>query len=239
VVNEPVEASLDETVTWRTIAGIWFCSAAISIVAYVGVVVFVGMVARSAILALTLGLIIATTVFWLVFLLSTRQEAVGEWRVLLDDRAPVAGSVYSLVCGELRDRHMPISAVVHRTRTGFGAVSNRLILIDGHYKVCVSVFEYGTSLYLGWMMWRSRRGWTLLGRFVSDLVAGITGRLDPVGMTLRTERARAMREAAHAICREGLRVAIERREVPVDYGFPNGLPPIEEPPGFQQPPPPP
>ena len=224
-----MEASLDEPVTWRTIVGIWFCSAVISIVTYVGVVVLVGMVARSAVLALTLGLIVATTVFWLVFLLSTRQEPVGEWRALLDDRAPVAGAVYSLVCGRLRDRRMPIYAVVRRTRTGFGGVSNRLILIDGHYKIYVSVFEYGTSLYLGWTMWRTRRGWTLLGRFVSDLVAGITGRLDPVGMTLRTERARAMREAAHAICREGLHVAIERKEVPVHYGFPNGLPPIEEP----------
>ena len=130
--------------------------------------------------------------------------------------------------GQLGVRHLPIQhAQRRRFATGFGQLSNRLILVDGHYEAYVSVFEYGTSLYLGWMMWRSRRGFTLLGRYAIDLVAGLVGQLDPVGVMLRTERPRAMREAIHAICREGLHVAIERIEVPEQYGFPQGLPPIE------------
>jgi hypothetical protein len=36
-----------------------------------------------------------------------------------------------------------------------------------------------------------------------------------------------MREAVHAACREGLIVAIDQTAIPVEYGFPQGLPPIE------------
>lgn len=78
----------------------------------------------------------------------------------------------------------------------------------------MTVFGYGTSLYLGWMMWRSRRGATLVGRFIVDLLIGITGRQDPVELMLRTERPRAMREAIHAVCREGLHVAVEGAPTP-------------------------
>jgi hypothetical protein len=91
----------------------------------------------------------------------------------------------------------------------------------------VSVFGYGTSLYLGWMMWRSRRGYLLIGKYLADLVNGMLGRIDPETVILRTERPRAMREAVHAACREGLYVAIQEQNVPVAFGFPHGLPPID------------
>jgi hypothetical protein len=36
-----------------------------------------------------------------------------------------------------------------------------------------------------------------------------------------------MREAVHAVCREGLVVAIENRMVPVEFGFPHGMPLVD------------
>jgi hypothetical protein len=90
------------------------------------------------------------------------------------------------------------------------------------------VFEYGSSLYLGWMMWRTRRGGSLVVRFVADVVGGLFGHTDPVKLMLRTERPRAMREAVHSVCREGLHVAVEGLSVPENYGFPSGLPPVED-----------
>jgi hypothetical protein len=169
-------------------------------------------------------------IFWFVFLFSRMQEPIGEWRVLLADRAPAKAAVYSQIHGRLRDRNLPIAYSARRIRTGMGRndVGDRVILEDGHYFAYISVFEYGTSLYLGWMMWRNRRGTALIARFFSDMVAGVLGRLDPVRLMLRTERPRAMREAVHSVCREGLHVAVEGLEVPESYGFPSGLPPVEE-----------
>ncbi|HWE90372.1 MAG TPA: hypothetical protein VG317_13000 [Pseudonocardiaceae bacterium] len=177
----------------------------------------------------------SAVLFWVIFLASRWQEPIGEWRTLLADRAPAAASTYSQIVGRLRDRAMPIYWYTRRTPSGFGTVGNRLVLVDGHYEVHVSVFQYGTSLYLGWMMWRSRRGVHLVGRFIVDLLQGMMGRLDPVDLMLRTERPRAMREAVHAVCREGLHVAVEQIEVPDGYGFPQGMPPLENYPGVSAP----
>jgi hypothetical protein len=75
-------------------------------------------------------------------------------------------------------------------------------------------------------MWRSRRGYTLIGNFIAGVVGGILGRNGPESSMVRTERMRAMREAVHAACREGLGTAIEGVDVPVSFGFPQGLPPL-------------
>src|SRR5260221_32759 len=65
-------------------------------------------------------LIIATVgsfvIFWLVFLLSRLQEPIGEWRVLLADRAAVKPHVYSFIHRRLRDRDMPVSFTARRIR---------------------------------------------------------------------------------------------------------------------------
>jgi hypothetical protein len=61
---------------------------------------------------------------------------------------------------------------------------------------------------------------------VADLFASITGRLSPERIMMRTEGVRAMREAVHAACREGLATAVDQVVVPVTYGFPQGLPPV-------------
>jgi hypothetical protein len=138
------------------------------------------------------------------------------------------GSTYSAIRGKITERQLPVGSVeTKRNATGFGSVNNRLILIDGPYRVYVSVFAYGTSLYLGWMMYRNRKGSELFARYWSDFFASLFGRLDYIGLMLRTERARAMREVVHSLCREGMNVAIEQIEVPESYGFPDGLPPIE------------
>ncbi|HEX4221817.1 MAG TPA: hypothetical protein VHZ97_05615, partial [Pseudonocardiaceae bacterium] len=165
--------------------------------------------------------------FWLILLLTKSQEPISEWHVLLADRAAATDSVYSVVVGEARDRHLPLHPYVRRLPTRFGSVSNRLVLVDGHYEAFITVFAYGTSLYLGWTMWRSRRGAHLIGSYIADTFRNMGGQLDPVARMLRTEQARAMREAVHAVCREGLHVAVEQTEVPESYAFPQGLPPVE------------
>jgi len=178
---------------------------------------------------LIVGIVLAVIVFvisWIVFLAGEKQEAISEWSTLLAGKAAAADSVYSHIAGRMRERQLPIQNYVERrTRTAFGTTGNRLVLADGYHFVYVSVFGYGTSLYLGWTMWRVRRGSVLLGQYLGGSSGG--SRLDPIGRILNLERLKAMREAVHAICREALHTAIRDVHVAENYGFPYGMPAIE------------
>ncbi|HEX3785296.1 MAG TPA: hypothetical protein VHX38_37065 [Pseudonocardiaceae bacterium] len=245
LLHRPVELYFDESVTTRTLVMLW-----IRATIFTGPVFFVCLIAlllssmfgntgdeafssdgTSSTSPLTILLIVALVgsflIFWGILLLAKMQEPISEWHVLLADRAPAADSVYSQIVGRIRDRGLPLYPYARRTPTAFGPVSNRLVLVDGHYQAYITVFGYGSGLYLGWTMWRSRSGAHLVGRYLADIFRSMSGQLDSVALMLRTEQARAMREAVHAVCREGLHVAVERIEVPGSYGFPQGLPQVE------------
>lgn len=234
LLHDGMEVSLDDRVTARNIATL----AAYALVAsflsflpflFLGLILLVAGGGGAFIAAVVIGWIVSVVVFWVIFLGSKVPEPISEWRVLLDARIEQSDSVYSKIAGTLGARAIPLSVQRRRIRTGLSdhQISNRLVAREGSYVAYISVFSYGTSLYLGWMMWRSRRGWGLIKQYLSDLVLSLTGRADPELLMLRTERPRAMREAVHAACREGLVVAIDQTPVPVEYGFPHGLPPIE------------
>jgi hypothetical protein len=239
--HQPTDVLLDDAVTWRELGAVWRRSVTLAFKIFA--VFFIlwlitggpgGVFTSSSrddgsSTILQVGLFLslgALLVYWIVFLLGEKQEAISEWCTLLVDKAGAAESVYSHIVGRLRDRQLPISnGFTRRTPTGFGPAGNRLVLVDGHYEVYVSVFGYGTSLYLGWTMWRVRRGYQLVQQCVAD--SSSPDRLDPVGRILRLERLKAMREAVHAACREALHTAVADIEIPQNYGFPSGLPPIE------------
>jgi hypothetical protein len=171
--------------------------------------------------------IIVFVVHWLIFLNREKQEAISEWYTLLGGRADAADSVYSHIVGRLRDRKLPIqNHLVTRTLTEFGSLGNRLVLAQDHYYVYITAFSYGTSLYLGWTMWRVRKGSDLLRQNNNPQSNG----LDPITRILQLEQLKAMREAVHAVCREALHTAVKEITVPESYGFPAGMPAIENPP---------
>ncbi|WP_026422083.1 hypothetical protein [Actinokineospora inagensis] len=178
---------------------------------------------------LLIGVFVAVAVGfirWIIFIGTTmRKEPVSEWATLLVGKAAAADSVYSHVAGRLRDRQLPIqNYVARRTAGAYNVTGNRLVLVDGIHYVYVSVFAYGTSLYLGWSMWRIRSGSDLY----RDYRAQSSGdRLDQVGRLLNLDRLKAMREAVHSVCREALHTAVEDGRISEGYGFPNGMPHIE------------
>jgi hypothetical protein len=229
-----MELSLDESVSTRTIFMLWARAVVVAVLVWLALLIPAGLIAIGAGTTAAAGFVIFDNVvsfvaFWVVFLFTKLTEPIAEWKVLLNDRSDTVDSVYSQLRGTLRQRQTPIDPVGRRIRTriGRGHVSSRLVLLDGTYKAYVSVFPYGTSLYLGWMMWRTRRGWELIKQFLLDVIGGMLGRNDPELLMLRTERPRAMREAVHSACREGLAVAVDRRAVAIGFGFPEGLPAIE------------
>lgn len=244
--HQHIEMALNESVDGKIIFRLWLRAAVISFLVYL-IPGFIGSVLLmssldelaapsypspsygaessnsigSAIAWLLFAWVASFAVFWVVLLVSRVAEPVGEWRVLLADRYERAETVYATIAGTLGTRNYPISP------RGFGT---RMVLSERSYTAYVSVFNYGSSLYLGWMMWRSRRGTELVGQFVADLVRSFGGENGIEHQMLRSEGARAMREAVHLACREGLMVAIEN--------VPKGSGPVRQPvPGYIPPPP--
>jgi hypothetical protein len=182
------------------------------------------------------GAVLMVVVFvgiWIAFLTSQHVEPISEWCTLLAGRAAATNSVYSNIAGKLRERALPIWTCYLRTPSTVGSTENRLVLVDGYHYVYVSVFSYGTSLYLGWNMWRVRNGSVLLQQYFNRSHG--SGGLGAVGKVLNLERLKTMREAVHAVCREALHTAVQNIEIPEHYGFPNGMPPIEGLPGGTSP----
>ncbi|MEV0006691.1 hypothetical protein AB0M10_29980 [Streptomyces sp. NPDC051840] len=218
--HEPIEMALNESVTFRTIFFLWLRAALAAFVAGV-IPAFIGFISLMAGLGdsggydpyggssdsdgnygvwFTLASLASFVVFWLALLLSRLPEPVAEWRVLLADRTDRAQGVYAVILKTLTDRGYPLAPAPHGTR---------ITLTDAPYVAYVSVFNYGDSLYLGWMMWRSRRGTELMGQFLGDIVRGLKGQNGIEHQLLRSEGARAMREAVHLACREGLMAALD------------------------------
>lgn len=230
----PVETSLDDSVSWRLLLQLFVYAFLASFLAFLPIFFFglfllvAGSGEGFAVMAV-LAYIASGVAFWVTLLWVRLPEPIAEWRVLLADRSESLESAYVSITGTLKRRHIPVDRAERVIATGLGRdqVRSRLVLSEGKCQAYVSVFSYGTSLYLGWQMWRSRRGYALIGGFVSDLIASVMGRLGPERVMMRTEGVRAMREAVHAACREGLATAVDQIVVPVSYGFPQGLPPVQ------------
>ncbi len=179
-----------------------------------GIAAFFGLV--------QVGVLLAFIVFWLVLLLVRVDEPVAEWKTLIEGKAAAAESSYAAIFHSLARRRIPVGVSASRIRSDVlsaESVNNRLIITERTYVAYVSVFAFGTSLYVGWTMWRSRRGVALVARFVKDLIGGLLGRGGIVNQMLRTERVRAAREALHSAVREGVDAAVEGISMPIAATF--------------------
>ncbi|AQS68526.1 hypothetical protein [Streptomyces pactum] len=231
--HTPVETELDDSVGWRQLLQLFVYALLASFLAFLpllffGFILLVGGSGEGFAVMTALAYIASGVAFWVTLLGMRLVEPIAEWRVLLADRSGSLDSAYVAIAGTLAHRSIPVDRAERVIATGLGReqVRNRLVLSEGKCQVYVSVFAYGTSLYLGWQMWRSRRGYVLIGGFVSDLLASVMGRVSPERIMMRTEGVRAMREAVHAASREGLATAVDQLVVPVNYAFPQGLPPV-------------
>lgn len=202
--HEPMELALDDSVSLRTLA-------IVLVRAYLaGAIVFVVLGIFGAFEAAHGGgsalLYVASTasfvVFWVVLLGSKVTEPIGEWRALLADRAGHSESYYRVITAVLQRRELPITPQLRSIKltTRGGPVKHTIVLSENEYQAYVTVFPYGTSLYVGWQMWRRRSGAQLIRRALIDRVTAA----NLVTAMLRTDRARAVREAVHLACREAL-----------------------------------
>jgi hypothetical protein len=203
--HEPMELALDDSVSARTVGILLTRAWLAAVVAFIPFAFFGGVKEASGEGAglLVLAFLVSIVVFWVVLLISKVTEPIGEWRTLLADRAGQSESYYRMVNAVLRRRELPIAAVKLRSirlSTNGHPVKHTIELSENEYHTYVTVFPYGTSLYVGWQMWRRRSGAQLVKRALVDLVKGA----DLVTVMLRTDRARAVREAVHLACREAV-----------------------------------
>jgi hypothetical protein len=203
--HEPMELGLDDSVSARTLALL----GARAWLAWFAVIIPLGFIGGAkaenggGTTLLWLAFLISIVVFWVVLLRSKVTEPIGEWRTLLADRAGQSESYYRMINAVLHRRQLPISALQLRSiqlNTKGSPVKHTIELSEQEYHTYVTVFPYGTSLYVGWQMWRRRTGAQLVKRALVDLVKGA----NLVTVMLRTDRARAVREAVHLACREAL-----------------------------------
>ena len=202
--HEPMELALDDSVSLRTLGILllraWFAG---TVVFYI-FLLFVGtqVISNREPALLAVPFLASVVVFLLVLLGTKVTEPIGEWRTLLADRAGYAETYYRLITAVLRRRQLPIIPELRRVQlnTHGRPVKHTIVLSEGEYRAYVAVFPYGTSLYVGWQMWRRRSGGRMIMRALVDRVTAAT----LVTAMLRTDRARAVREAIHLACREAL-----------------------------------
>jgi len=224
--HEPMELALDDSVSLRTL----FIMVIRAYLAWGIVFIVLGifgivMLKDSDDPALLIVAFVASiVVFWVVLLGSKVTEPIGEWRTLLADRAGQSETYYRTITAVLQRRELPITPRLRRIElsTQGRPVKHTIVLSENEYQAYVTVFPYGTSLYVGWQMWRRRSGGQLIRRALVDRVTA-TGLVTAM---LRTDRARAVREAVHLACREAV-------YAPVDEGLRAQaqqlvLPPVEQ-----------
>jgi hypothetical protein len=207
--HEPMELALDDSVSLRTL----LILAVRAYIAWAVVFIVLGTVSiftlRNGDPALSIVAFVASAVvFWVVLLGSKVTEPIGEWRTLLADRAGQSEPYYRTIAAVLERRQLPIKPELRRIElnTLGRPVKHTIVLSENEYQAYVTVFPYGTSLYVGWQMWRRRSGGSLIKRALVDRVtsAGL------VTAMLRTDRARAVREVVHLACREALYAPVDQ-----------------------------
>jgi hypothetical protein len=134
--------------------------------------------------------------FLLAGLLRERQWA-SQWEMILDGRHEAAPMAYHCITSAIQTRHLPFT-IDDRPQGPDG--QRYLAARFGVYHAYVGVFPYGTSLFMTWSMWREDRALFLVCRHIIESISGN----DPLRQVMRTDPARAMRDALHNAVREGV-----------------------------------
>lgn len=210
---QPVESVFDERVTPGMLFRLWQRAAVGALLLWIPVLLLGTILALIGLAPLLVLALIAGPVIYLVLLLIiTTNDPISESKSLIPDQHAAANGAFAAIAWSLRNRRVPVQAQPKLVRSDIvmrGSVANRLEIRDGSYYAYVSVFGYGTSLYIGWTMWRRRPGRVLIFTYWKDLFANAANRADLMRQMLRTEMARAMREALDIATREGIEAAIE------------------------------
>lgn len=135
------------------------------------------------------------------------KEPIAEYSRLLEGRAGAARGAYQWVSRAATARRTP-AEVTPSTVAGVPV----LLFRQRSERAMLLVQPYGTDLYVGWTMWRSRSSATMLVHFLRDTF-GRFAVLPVFSSELRAASTRAMRESVHSLAREGVAAATYAEEL--------------------------
>ncbi|MEU7871459.1 hypothetical protein [Dactylosporangium sp. NPDC049140] len=139
---------------------------------------------------------------WIVVLFFPIKEPIAEYALLVENRAAAAPAVYGYMLQSAAQRALPFPMAPVR-------IAGQYLMSFGDTRLqsLVAVQTYGTDLYFGWTMWRSRSTIILIGHALRDGFRAMAG-----GASYRSAinggRIRALREITHSITRLGVQSAI-------------------------------
>lgn len=187
-----------------------------------GSIMLSGLSGRTSTVLSTLSLALPGAWFLLTLLLP-RNEVLGEWHLLLDDKAELADTAYGTIFQSLRDGHaIPAAIKAKRVRTGppVRGVRNTLRIEIGPHRALVTAFPFGNDLFLGWTLVRRRVPIVIVFQWVSSLRRtddGFPGAVEG-------EAIKAMRDAVHNAALHGVEAALAGRRLPITETFGHDVP---------------
>jgi hypothetical protein len=191
---------------WLIFFGMW---------AFVGFVLFwffllVTVVTKSpaAIGLYFFGAAISGVALFVIWLLRPLPAKLSEWKLSVDDKGAAETTAFEHITWAFRRRETPVDSLRVRRISQPSAPSRDYIEVrEGHFTGYISCFAYGEDLYIGWTLWLVLAPWRYFLLILVRVYHMVTLRATGLLVTLRYENVRAMREAMHAACREGVDVA--------------------------------
>jgi len=146
---------------------------------------------------------ISLVAFGVGFLLwSVRRQQIGiaSWQVVVDGRGYVADAAVREARAELDRRLSSVSVDVSYVRKhGQWAVRIRLRT----FRCYVSIFPFGSDLYVGWSMLEEPNFWNVFGGWLADCLRGRTW----FAREMRSYAPKALRDVVHLATREAVATA--------------------------------
>jgi ABC-type amino acid transport system permease subunit len=169
-----------------------------------------------AIRALAVLTLVLSTLAWLVWIVCWvvgffRSVPIrnAEWVMLIDDKGPTAPAVFAHIASALERRRTPAETIrVKRVPIPGGGQRDMLeVRFRRHFIGYVTAYEFGTDLHIGWNFTWQLSCWRFFLLLIGALFNGMRGRQTELHILARYEPAKTMREALHAVAREGVDVA--------------------------------
>lgn len=140
----------------------------------------------------------------------------GHWELLLEDQAAVTEAAFVSIFEHLARKRSP--AVIRPSQLVSvigGPPRYYLTARQGRYIAYISAFPYGTDLFLSWTLWREQMPIAMIWYWIAERVSALVGKGSTLHQIVRTDPARAMREAVHNATRAGAEAAVAGSQVTI------------------------
>ena len=162
---------------------------------------------------------------WIVPLFIRDHVYAGHWELSLEDQGHLVEPAFALTAQRLQAKQTSATIEPRRVRSSVTGVKlYYLTTRQERYTAYISVLSYGMDLFVSWSMWREQRPLPILWSWLVDTLRSLIGRSTNFHQFVRSDPARAMREAVHNSARAGVEAAIEGQQATIVGTFGHEIP---------------